>query len=74
MTTARLSSPSAATLHEQLQLLERERATAKLAGLADELYLADLAVEIDATRDAYIGTAVTEIASLRAEIDGPLHG
>jgi hypothetical protein len=74
-TTSPLTTTSAADLHEQLQLLQRERAAAALAGVAaNELYLTDLVAEIDATRAAYIGAAVTEIASLRAELDGPLNG
>jgi hypothetical protein len=74
-TTSPLTTTSAAALHEQLQLLERERAAAALAGVAvNDLYLTDLLAEIDATRDAYVGAAVTEIASLRAELDGPLNG
>jgi len=74
-TTSALTTTSAAALHEQLQLLQRERAAAALAGVAtNELYIADLIAEIDATSDAYVGAAVTEIASLRAELDGPLLG
>jgi hypothetical protein len=74
-TTTTLTTPSAARLHEQLQQLQRERALAALTGLsANALYMADLFDEIDATRAAYVGAAVTEIASLRAEIDGPLAG
>ena len=69
------TTPSAAALHEQLQLLQRERAAAALAGVAaNKLYITDLRAEIDATRAAYIGAAVTEIATLRAELDGPLNG
>jgi hypothetical protein len=36
--------------------------------------MSDLRSEIDATRDAYVGAAVTEIASLRAQLDSPLYG
>jgi multidrug resistance efflux pump len=74
-TPSTLIATSAAGLHEQLQLLKRERMTATLAGVAaGELYMADLLAEIEATRNAYVGAAVTEIASLRAELDGPLFG
>ena len=74
-TTSALTPTSAATLREQLQLLERERATAALSGVAaDEHYTADLLDEIAATRNAYVGAAVTEIASLRAQLDGPRFG
>ena len=74
-TTNALTTTSPAGLLEQLQLLQRERATAALAGVAaNELYMTDLLDEIEATRTAYLGAAVTEIASLRAELDGPLLG
>jgi hypothetical protein len=74
-TTSALTTTSAAALREQIALLERERATATLAGVAaNELYMADLLGELAATRAAYVGAAVTEIASLRAELDGPLFG
>ena len=74
-TTSALTTTSAAALREQIQLLERERATAALSVVAaNELYMTDLLGEIAATRNAYIGAAVVEIASLRAELDGPLFG
>jgi hypothetical protein len=74
-TTSALTTTSAAGLRAQLELLQRERMTAALVGVAaNELYTADLRDEIDATRNAYVGAAVTEIASLRAELDGPLLG
>jgi len=73
--TNTLTSTPAAVLRDQLQLLQRERMTVALTGVAaNEPYMADLLDEIDATRTAYIGAAVTEIASLRAEFDGPLFG
>jgi hypothetical protein len=73
--TSALTATAAAALREQLQQLERERATAALAGLTtNELYITDLRTEIEATRNAYVGAAVTEIASLRAALDGPLRG
>jgi hypothetical protein len=66
---------SATALHQQIQELEAERMLASLHGLAsDPAYMADLNDEIDATRHAYIGAAVTEIASLRGELSGPLLG
>jgi hypothetical protein len=62
-------------IHQRLEDLESERMLASLIGLsADQTYMADLRTEIDATRDAYVGAAVTEIASLRAELSGPLYG
>jgi hypothetical protein len=65
----------ASYVKEQLQLLEAERALAHLCALArDPAYMADLEEEIAATRHAYVGSAVVEIAQLRAEVSGPLHG
>jgi hypothetical protein len=58
-----------------LQALEAERALASLEGLAkNATYRAALDCEIAATRDAYVGAAVTEIATLRAELSGPQVG
>jgi hypothetical protein len=46
-----------------------------MEGLAEEAaYMADLTDEIVVTRHAYVGAAVTEIATLRAELSGPLFG
>jgi hypothetical protein len=36
--------------------------------------MADLDQEIAATRSAYVGAAVTEIATLRAQLSGPQVG
>ena len=49
-----------------------ERASAVLA--EDPAYLQDLDAEIEATRTAYVGAAVSEIAWLRASMDGRLQG
>lgn len=58
-----------------LQELQAERALASIEGLASNAaYMADLDEEIAATRSAYVGAAVTEIASLRAELSGPQIG
>jgi hypothetical protein len=66
---------SAAEIHTRLHQLEAERVLASLEGLAsDPAYMADLAQEIAATRCAYVGAAVTEIAELRAELSGPKVG
>jgi hypothetical protein len=66
---------SAIEMQTHLKDLEAERVLAGLEGLApDSAYMADLDEEIAATRQAYVGAAVTEIASLRAELDGPLVG
>ena len=55
--------------------LEGERALASIEGLAGNAsYMADLYDEITETRHAYVGAVVTEIATLRAELAGPLFG
>jgi hypothetical protein len=66
---------TAVEMKERLELLEAERACALEAGLgANRLYMADLEEEIEAVRAAYLGTAVVEIARLRAWLGGPLRG
>jgi hypothetical protein len=53
--------------------LEAERALAEATGVASiERYIDDLDWELDAWRRVYTTAAVTEIASLRAWLDGPL--
>ena len=64
---------SAIEMQIHLQGLQAERALASVAGLEDA-YVADLEDEIAATRAAYVGAAVTEIATLRAELSGPQVG
>ena len=45
------------------------------AGLgANAAYMDDLVADIAASRDAFVGLAVTEIASFRAELSGPQVG
>lgn len=67
--------PSAVEVSERLQLLLVERALADLEGLgANAAYMADLDEEITATRDAYVGAAVTDIATLRGQLTGRLVG
>jgi hypothetical protein len=62
-------------IQSRLRQLQAERALASSEGLrADAAYMADLAEEIAATREAYVAAAVIEIASLRAELSGPLVG
>ena len=64
-----------AALKARLQELRLERAFATLAGLDDNrAYMDDLTDETVATESAYVGAAVTAIASLRASLDGPLVG
>ena len=58
-------------MHNQLQELHAERALASLEGLAlQDSYMADLDEEIAAVRSAFVGAAVTEIATLRALLSG----
>jgi hypothetical protein len=55
--------------------LEAERALARDTGLAEVAsYIADLDEEIALCRQLYVASAVTEIATLRAEISGPQIG
>jgi hypothetical protein len=62
---------SAAELHHRLRLLELERLEAQHIGLTDcEQYRRDLENETAVCRAAYVGAAVTEIATLRAELSG----
>ncbi len=66
---------SAIEIHTHLQELKTERALASIEGLAmNAAYMADLDEEIEATTGAYAGAAVTEIASLRAQLSGPQVG
>ena len=51
--------------------LQAERLDAAEAGLgANAAYMADLHAEIAAARVAYVGLAMTEVATLRAELGG----
>jgi len=62
-------------LRTQLLALEAERAAAVAWGLADiPAYREDLETEIEARKAAYVGAAVTEIASLRSALSGPQLG
>ena len=66
---------SALQIKSQLEDLQAERALAQIAGLgANGTYMLDLDGEITATRTALVATAVTEIATLRAELFGPQVG
>jgi hypothetical protein len=66
---------SATEMQNHLRDLKSERALASIEGLADNsAYMADLDHEIAATRSAYVGAAVTEIAALRAQLSGPQVG
>lgn len=62
-------------LHDHLLALGAERAAASLEGLdGDGPYIDDLRTEIAATRSAFVGAAVTEIATFRAQLSGPQLG
>jgi hypothetical protein len=62
-------------LQIRLRELHAERLLASSNGLAaDPAYMADLDDEIAEVSTAYAGAAVTEIATLRAELFGPQVG
>jgi hypothetical protein len=62
---------TATDARQQLHRLQAERLDAVDAGLADnELYMADLESDIAASHVAYVALAVTEIATLRAQLSG----
>ena len=59
----------------ELRRLEAERLEAARIGLeANARYMDDLERDIETSRAAYIGLAVTEIATLRAQLSGPQVG
>jgi hypothetical protein len=65
----------ATEVRQHLMLLAEERVLAHEAGLDhDRSYMADLDDEIAQYRAAFVGAAVTEIAMLRARLDGPNQG
>ena len=65
-------------MHIRLKELQAERMLASSAGLAADTaymaYITDIDDEIAEVSDAYVGAAVTEIATLRAELFGPQLG
>jgi hypothetical protein len=66
---------SAVDLHNKLLLLRAERALAKETGVSHiRSYMADLERDIERSHAAYVGAVVTEIASFRAQLSGPLEG
>jgi hypothetical protein len=66
---------TADVIHTHLRELQVEHALASLAGLGrNTAYMTSLAGEIATTRSAYVGAAVTEIATLRAQLSGPQEG
>ena len=70
------SAPMTATdARSQLHRLQAERLDAVEAGLGgNALYMNDLENDIQASRALYVGLAVAEIASLRAQLSGPQVG
>jgi hypothetical protein len=66
---------TATDARQQLHRLQAERLDAVDAGLADnELYMAELESDIAFSHVAYVALAVTEIATLRAQLSGPQVG
>jgi hypothetical protein len=66
---------TAIEVREHLARLTAERALALTTDLAGvRAYMADLDEEIEVTRRLYVVSAVTEIATLRAELFGAQHG
>jgi hypothetical protein len=66
---------TASDIKRHLDLLEHERVLALDTALGhDPAYMADLREEIFATRHAYVGSAVIEIASLRGQLHGRPQG
>ena len=62
---------TAVDARSRLRRLQAERLDAAEAGLgANAVYMADLRADIAAARAAYIGLAMTEVATLRAELGG----
>ena len=66
---------SAIELRTHLLELHAERALAEETGVAAiGSYMADLERDIALSRAAYVGAAVTEIASFRAQLSGRQRG
>jgi hypothetical protein len=66
-----MSVKTATDIKQHLALLEHEKVLALDTALRnDPRYMADLEEEILATRHAYVGSAVIEIAHLRAALGG----
>jgi hypothetical protein len=66
---------TAAELRGHVLKLQAERALALDTGLTEGgLYFSDIDEEIEVSRDLYVASAVTEIATLRAEMSGPQTG
>jgi hypothetical protein len=62
---------SAHDLHNQLLELQAERALAEETGVARiRSYMADLERDIARSHAAFVGAAVTELATFRGELSG----
>jgi hypothetical protein len=66
-----MSVKNATDIKQHLELLQHEKVLALDTALSnDPRYMADLDEEILATKHAYVGSAVMEIAQLRADLEG----
>lgn len=66
---------TAADARRRLEDLRFELWMARPAGLdVDAAYVQEIQEDIDASEELYVGLAVTEIASLRAQLAAPLVG
>lgn len=66
---------SAAKARTKLNLLLEERSTALRTPLGgNRVYMDSLEADIEASRAAFVGAAVTELAVLRAEVFGRHYG
>jgi hypothetical protein len=66
---------TASELHIQLRELQAERALARDTGVAEiASYMDDLERDIARSHAAFVGAAVTEIATLRGQLSGRLNG
>jgi hypothetical protein len=64
-----------ADARDHIAELEEERDLAVSTGVAGiDSYMQDLAAELQVWRRLYVTTAVTEVATLRAELTGPQLG
>ncbi len=55
-------------------LVDEHRAAAASPLRENRVYMADLEADLETTRQAYVGLAVTEIASFRAALSGAQQG
>lgn len=66
---------TASAARTRLRRLEAERLDAIDAGQGENAaYMAELQDDVAASRAAYVGLAITEIATLRAQLGGPQVG